>query len=56
VLAQKGITAAIIGASRPDQLDANLDALKVKLDAELMAACDAVWWRLPRMPVVAGYR
>ena len=56
VLAQKRITAAIIGASRPDQLDANLDALKVKLDAELMAACDAVWWRLPRMPVVAGYR
>jgi aryl-alcohol dehydrogenase-like predicted oxidoreductase len=56
VLAQKGITAAIIGASRPEQLDANLAALEVKFDAELRAACDAAWWQLPRIPVVEGYR
>jgi aryl-alcohol dehydrogenase-like predicted oxidoreductase len=56
VLAQKGVTSAIIGASRPEQLDANLAALELTLDDELMAACDAAWWRLPRVPVVEGYR
>jgi len=56
VLAQKGVTSAIIGASRPEQLDANLAALTLTLDAELMAACDAAWWRLPRVPVAEGYR
>ena len=56
VLAQKGVTSAIIGASRPEQLDANLAALTLTLDDELMAACDAAWWRLPRVPVAEGYR
>ena len=56
VLAQRGITSAIIGASRPEQLDANLAALDVKLDDELTAACDAAWWSLPRRPVKEGYR
>ena len=56
VLAQKGITSAIIGASKPEQLDANLAALDVVFDDELSAACDAAWWELPRRPVAEGYR
>ncbi len=56
VLAQAGVTSAIIGASRPDQLDANLAALDVEFDAELTEACDAAWWSLPRRPVAEGYR
>ncbi len=56
VLAQQGITSAIIGASRPDQLDANLQALDISFDEELSAACEAAWWSLPRRPVNEGYR
>ena len=56
VLKQPGITSAIIGASRPDQLDANLAAFGVEFDEELDAACDALWWMLPRQPVAEGYR
>ena len=56
VLAQPGITSAIIGASKPEQLDANLAALEVKLDEELVTACEAAWWSLPRRPVNGGYQ
>jgi len=56
VLRQKGITSAIIGASRADQLDANLAALDVQFDDDLVAACDSLWWSLPRRPVAEGYR
>lgn len=56
VLAQPGITSAIIGVSKPEQLDANLEALNVEFDDELKEACDAAWWSLPRKPVLAGYR
>lgn len=56
VLAQKGITSAIIGASREDQLDANLAALEIEFDDELRQACEAAWWSLPRRPVDEGYR
>jgi len=56
VLAQPGITSAIIGASKPGQLDANLAALDVKFDEELTAACDAAWWSLPRRPGQEGDR
>ncbi len=56
VLAQPGITSALIGASRPEQLDANLAALEVEFDDELRAACEAAWWTLPRRPVQPGYR
>lgn len=55
-LAQPGITSAIIGASKPEQLDANLAALEVTFDEELTAACEAVWWSLPRRRVRDGYR
>lgn len=50
VLAQPGITSAIVGASRPEQLEDTLAAPEVTLDAEALAACDAVWWTLPRRP------
>jgi len=56
VLAQAGVTSAIIGASRAEQLDGSLAALEVELDEELRDACDAAWWKLPRRPVVEGYR
>ena len=56
VLQQAGITSAIIGASRADQLDANVAALDVKWDDELTKGCDALWWQLPRRPVTEGYR
>jgi aryl-alcohol dehydrogenase (NADP+) len=56
VLAQEGITSAIIGASRVDQLDATLAGAELRLDPELAKLCDAVWWHLPRRPVLEGYR
>ncbi|MBQ60654.1 MAG: aldo/keto reductase [Gammaproteobacteria bacterium] len=56
VLVQAGITSAIIGASKPEQLDANLAALDLVLDEETVAACEAAWWSLSRRPVDEGYR
>ncbi|MBW2281444.1 MAG: aldo/keto reductase [Deltaproteobacteria bacterium] len=56
VLAQAGVSSAIIGASRAEQLDDSLAALDVEFDDELREACDAAWWKLPRRPVVEGYR
>jgi aryl-alcohol dehydrogenase (NADP+) len=55
-IAQPGVTSAIVGASRPEQLDASVAALEVDLDEGLRAACDAAWWSLPRRPVLEGYR
>jgi aryl-alcohol dehydrogenase-like predicted oxidoreductase len=40
VLAHEAVTAAIIGASRPDQLDASLDAAQYALDGDLKARLD----------------
>jgi aryl-alcohol dehydrogenase-like predicted oxidoreductase len=56
VLRQPGITSALIGASRPEQLDANLAAFDVTFDDALTAACEAAWWSLPRQPVQEGNR
>jgi aryl-alcohol dehydrogenase-like predicted oxidoreductase len=56
VLAQEGVTSAIIGASRPEQLQASLDAAALTIDAELQKLCDDAWFELPRRPVVPGYR
>jgi aryl-alcohol dehydrogenase-like predicted oxidoreductase len=39
-LAQPGITSPIIGASRPEQLDATIAALDVALDADLLVKLD----------------
>jgi aryl-alcohol dehydrogenase (NADP+) len=56
VLAQPGVTSAIVGASRPEQLDASLEGAALALDAELRGACDAAWWQLPRRSLREGYR
>jgi aryl-alcohol dehydrogenase-like predicted oxidoreductase len=48
VLAQPGITAAIVGASRPEQLDESLKAPEVTLDADELEACNLAWYSLPR--------
>ena len=48
VLAQPGITSAIVGASRAEQLEDSLQAVGMKLDEDQMAACDAAWFDLPR--------
>ncbi|MGH2514585.1 MAG: aldo/keto reductase, partial [Ktedonobacterales bacterium] len=48
VLAQPGITSAILGASKPEQLTDSLRGADLTLDAEEMAVCDAVWYDLPR--------
>ena len=54
VLSQPGITAAIVGASRPEQLDATLGSSDVALDDEESAALDEVWFRLPRQRPSSG--
>lgn len=48
VLQRPGITCAIVGASRPDQLDGTLPAVDLTLDADELAACDDAWFSLPR--------
>ncbi|HEY0615291.1 MAG TPA: aldo/keto reductase, partial [Candidatus Elarobacter sp.] len=48
VLDQPGVTAAIVGASRADQLRDSLGALDVRLDDADRRACDEAWYALPR--------
>ena len=48
VLAQPGITSAIVGASKPEQLDKSLAAVKMTLDSDEMAECNRLWYDLPR--------
>lgn len=47
-LAQPGITCAIVGASRPEQLQDSLQGVGLTLDEEELSACDAPWYNLPR--------
>ncbi len=54
VLEQPGISAAIVGASRPEQLDATLAAGDFRLDDEERAALERVWYDLPRRPPETG--
>ena len=42
LLARPGLSAAIVGASRPEQLDETLPAADVELDAGLVARLDAL--------------
>lgn len=51
VLQQPGVTSAIVGASSPEQLTDTLAASDLALDQETRAACDSIWWTLPRRPV-----
>lgn len=55
VLAQDGVTSAILGASRPDQLVDSLRGVDTTLNEEERRACDDAWFRLPRErdPLVA---
>ena len=48
VLQQPGITSAIVGASRAEQLDGTLPAGDMTLDQDEIAACDDAWFSLPR--------
>ncbi len=48
VLAQSGITSAILGASKPAQLEESLKGLDLKLDQEELHACNEAWYLLPR--------
>jgi len=50
VLEQPGVTSAIVGASRPEQLHDSLGALAIELDDADRAACDGAWYALPRRP------
>jgi aryl-alcohol dehydrogenase (NADP+) len=55
VMAQPGITSAIVGASSPEQLDGAIEASQLDLDEEVLKAIDAIWWTLPRRRVMDGY-
>ncbi len=48
VLAQPGITSAILGASRPEQLRESLQGVGMELDGEELSACNEAWYNLPR--------
>jgi 1-deoxyxylulose-5-phosphate synthase len=48
VLSHSAITSAIVGASKPEQLDQTLPAVDLALDEQLLAACDDIWYQLPR--------
>jgi aryl-alcohol dehydrogenase-like predicted oxidoreductase len=48
VLAQPGITSAIVGASRPEQLAESLAAVERTLDDQERELLDLAWYSLPR--------
>ena len=48
MLAQPGITSAILGASKPEQLDESLKAKDFTLDAEEMQRLNDAWYHIPR--------
>jgi len=37
------VDAIVLGASRPEHLEQNIAAADGRLDADTLAACDAVW-------------
>jgi 1-deoxyxylulose-5-phosphate synthase len=47
-LAQQGITCAIVGASRTEQLVESLAGVGMSLDDEEIGACNEAWFSLPR--------
>lgn len=48
VLLQDGVTSAIVGASKPEQLRDSLGGVGVALDNEALKMCDEAWFNLPR--------
>jgi aryl-alcohol dehydrogenase-like predicted oxidoreductase len=49
VLGQPGISSAILGASRPDQLQHGLAGVGLTLDDEERRFCDDLWFSLPKV-------
>ena len=47
-LAQDGITSAIVGASKPEQLEDSLRAVHVKLEPDELEFMDGLWFDLPK--------
>jgi aryl-alcohol dehydrogenase-like predicted oxidoreductase len=50
VLGRPGISSAILGASRAEQLRETLPAVELKLTDEELAFCDQIWYGIPRSP------
>jgi aryl-alcohol dehydrogenase-like predicted oxidoreductase len=48
VIAQPGVTSAIIGASKPEQLADSLAAVETALDEEDREVCNLAWYSIPR--------
>ena len=48
MLAQEGVTSAIVGASRAEQIEDSLDYDTFELTAEDLEFCDQAWYNLPR--------
>ncbi|MCX6378492.1 MAG: aldo/keto reductase [Armatimonadetes bacterium] len=48
VLEKPGITSAIVGASRPEQLEDSLKGVDIVLTEEERNFCNEAWYRLPR--------
>ena len=48
MLAQEGVTSAIVGASRAEQIEDSLDYENLELTEEDLAFCDNAWYNLPR--------
>lgn len=55
VLGRPGVTSAILGASKAEQLRETLPAVDLELTDEELAFCDQIWYRIPRSsnPAVA---
>jgi aryl-alcohol dehydrogenase-like predicted oxidoreductase len=54
VLQQPGISSAIVGASKPEQLDSTLNAGEMRFDEEERKVLDEVWYQLPRLRPSSG--
>jgi aryl-alcohol dehydrogenase-like predicted oxidoreductase len=48
VLSRPGVTSAILGASRAEQMGDTLPAIELQLTVEEIAFCDDLWYRIPR--------
>jgi len=48
VIEQPGVTTAIVGASRPEQLRDTVRAMDLELEEADRKACDDIWYKLPR--------
>ena len=49
VLSNPVVTSAIVGASKPEQLDDSFPAVDLKLDEEEMKFLNQLWYKLPRV-------